>query len=338
MNVYFIENDELLKQQLSSFSQEWLNDQLFFETQSSGSTGTPKVIRIEKKYARYSAWATIRFLNLKPSQNVLLCLNLETIGGKMMYVRSFVNNMNLFVISPRANPLKNIDEKFDFVALAPIQLHTILMETPEKLYTIKKIIVGGGEVSDETIHLLKKHKLTVFQTFGMSETISHIALRKIGRQTDTYYTVLDHVKISIENDKLCICAPKLGIERLVTNDQITLVKQQQFIWHGRHDFVINSGGVKIQIEDLERNLQQYIPEKLFVFPKKDDKLGEIAVLIIQGTENEVYKKKQFYSFIKNKYHIPKQICFLKEFCWTKSNKINRIESFKLTNNFHPIIH
>jgi len=337
MNVHFLENDILFEHQLTKFSNHWLNDYSFFETTTSGSTGEPKQIRIKKKHAIASAWATIRFLELKSSYNALLCLNLETIGGKMMWIRSFVNNMNLYVIYPCANPLKNINTNIDFIALAPLQLYSILTETPEKLSSIKRIIVGGGEVSTKTIDLLKKHKLTVYQTFGMSETISHIALRKIGLQTQTYYTVLDHVSISTENEQLCIHAPKIGIERLLTNDRITQINQRQFIWHGRVDFVINSGGVKIQIEELEHCLSLYITEQFFVFPQKDEKLGEIVVLIVEGEVVEAYKNKQFYNFLSNRYHIPKKISFLKEFLWTKSNKINRIASFNVIDTFFSIV-
>jgi len=336
VKVHFLEKDEELHQRLLIFSQQWNDDSTFFETLTSGSTGRPKIIRIEKRHAVASAWATIRFLKLKPLQNALLCLNIETIGGKMMWIRSVVNSLNLYVVSPQSNPLKNSDVPIDFVALAPIQLHTILQETPDKLSNISTIIVGGGEVSPATHSLLVKYGLTVFQTFGMSETVSHIALKKIGVENESCYTALDHVTISEVDGLLCVDAPTIGIDHLVSQDTVRLINPHQFVWLGRSDFVINSGGVKIQIESLERELQAHIKERFFVFPKKDDKLGEAVALIVLGKVQSCYCLKKFYCFLSHKYHTPKYIAFVDQFEWTKSGKINRIATFNSVQEFYPI--
>lgn len=328
MNLQFLTNNEQIKLQVASFIREWEHEFSFFESKTSGSTGIPKIIRIEKKYAEASAQATINFLQLNADDNALLCLSTETIGGKMMIVRSLLNKMHLFIEEPTANPLKNIDILFDFIAVAPIQVVAILQESPEKLRKVRCVIVGGGVLSEATEQLLRQEKITVFQTFGMTETISHIALRKVGYEQEDFYTTLTDISVRDVNGNLCIHAPLIGIQELITNDAVEVLNDRQFKWIGRTDFVINSGGVKIQLEELEKQLQQFIPQKLFVHPKKDEKLGEKVVLIVEGAENDLLTSKAFYSFLENRYHIPKEIGFIPNFILTPSHKINRIANFE----------
>lgn len=328
MNLQFLTNNVQIKEQVASFIREWEGESSFFDSKTSGSTGTPKTIRIEKKHAEVSAQATINFLQLHASDNALLCLNPETIGGKMMIVRSWINCMNLYVEEPTANPLKNAVISFDFIAIAPIQLAVILQESPEKLRKIRCVIVGGGAISEATGQRLKQERITVFQTFGMTETISHIALRKVGYEEETAYTTLRTVTIKDVGGNLCIHAPLIGIRELITNDAVEVLNDHQFKWIGRTDFVINSGGIKIQIEELEKQLQQFIPQKLFVHPKKDEKLGEKIVLIVEGTEQDFLASKTFYTFLENRYHVPKEVGFIPNFILTPSHKINRIANFE----------
>lgn len=328
MKIQYPTNNEKIKGEVASFLNEWENDRSFFESNTSGSTGIPKRIQINKKNAESSAKATIQFLNISPSETALLCLNIQTIGGKMMVVRSIVNGMKLLVTEPSSNPLKTITETIDFIAIAPIQLMTILQENPEKLKPIRNVIVGGGIISEQAIKLLKKHRLTVFQTFGMTETISHIALRKVGYEQEEHYTTLNGIRVSEQKGRLIVRAPAIGVNELETNDEVEIINDRQFKWIGRSDFIINSGGIKIQIEPLERELQQEISEKFFVHPKKDGVLGEKVVIVVEGNESETLLRKEFYSFLKNKYHIPKEIAFIQKIILTPSDKINRIANFE----------
>lgn len=328
MSLQFITENEQIKEQVALFLEEWENNNSFFETKTSGSTGVPKTIQIDKKHAEASAKATIDFLKLKPSDNSLLCLNIHTIGGKMMVIRSIISSMNLYIEEPRSNPLKNTAITFDFIAIAPVQLATILEESPEQLKKIRCVIVGGGSISKQIELRLKQKEITVYQTFGMTETISHIALRKVGYEQEESYTTLNHISVSEKNNQLHIHAPRLGIRELRTTDSVEILNKHQFKWLGRTDFVINSGGIKIQIEELEKELQNQIPGKFFIHPKKDDKLGEKIVIITEGNEQQKLKSKSFYSFLKNKYHIPKEIAFLSNFILTPSHKINRIANFE----------
>lgn len=328
MKLEYLTNNEKIKKQVACFLTNFEDNSTFFYTTTSGSTGKPKEIEINKASAKNSALATINFLNLKSSDNALLCLNTDTIGGKMMIIRSLLKKMTLYVAEPSSNPLKNCSTKIDFIALAPIQLQTILLESVEKLKSIQHVIIGGGVISDSTIELLKEKKLTVYQTFGMTETISHIALRKVGNETEDYYTTLDNIHVSAINNQLCIHAPNLGIQELLTTDLVEIKNNKQFKWLGRADFVINSGGVKIQIEELEEELRQRVTSRLFIFPRASERFGQKVTLIVEGDEKVEYLAKEFYSFLKNNYHIPKEIAFVKNFSTTPSDKIDRLATFE----------
>lgn len=333
MNLTFINKNEKNEQKVIRFIKEWENENTFFESKTSGSTGKPKVIQIEKKYAIASAKATLNFLQIKPTENALLCLDIDTIGGKMMVVRSLIQDLNLYITQPESNPLKNCPYPIDFIALAPIQLGTILNETPEKLQTIRTIIVGGGIILESIERRLKESKTTVYQTFGMTETISHIALRKVGYNGEEFYTALDHVTISEHENQLVLSAPNIGINQLITNDIILLKSANQFQWIGRNDNTINSGGIKIQIEKLEDELRKFITEQFFIHSIKDEILGEKIGLIIEGSHYPNYHQKTFYDFLKNKYHVPKVIAYLPKFILTPSHKIHRIANFEALNEF-----
>ncbi len=328
MNLFYISNNEKLKLEVASFIDKWNDESSFFESKTSGSTGVPKTIRIEKRFARASANATIDFLKLKNEDNVLLCLSIQTIGGKMLVVRSIINSMNLFVIDASSNPLKETEIEFDFIAIAPIQLTTILEETPDKLKSVRKIILGGGQIHEDTINLLKRNKITVYQTFGMTETISHIALRKVGFEEDDYYTTVKGITINEIQGQLIVNAPHLGLDNLLTNDWVEVIDFNHFKWLGRFDHVINSGGIKIQIDELELLLQKKINNRLFIYPKKDKLLGEKVVLIVEGAFQDKLTKKEFFTFIDNKFQIPKEVAFLEEFIMTNSHKINRFANFE----------
>ncbi|MCO5260986.1 MAG: AMP-binding protein [Crocinitomicaceae bacterium] len=339
MNLKFITNNEKLKEQVASFITILKDKVTTFTSQTSGSTGKPKTITINKEYAKKSANATLNFLSITKNDTALLCLSIDTIGGKMMVVRAMERNLQLLITTPSSNPLKSINETIDFIALAPIQLHTILNESPEKLKSIRSIIVGGGNISDSTITLLNKYQITVFQTFGMTETISHIALRKVGFEQEECYTTLEGITISENKNQLCIHAPQLGIPTLLTNDLIELKNEKQFKWIGRADYVINSGGIKIQIEELEKELSQKINRPFFITSNKDDKLGQKVVIVFEGKPDNQLNLKTFYSFLKNNYHIPKEIVFAEEFFYTNSAKINRIATLVTlkSEDFKPLL-
>jgi O-succinylbenzoic acid--CoA ligase len=294
---------------------------------TSGSTGEPKKILIAKEKMILSANKTIRFFNLQDRVDALVCLSLNTIAGKMMLVRSLVGKWNLTIVEPAVNPLLNSDENIDFVALVPLQLERILIECPDKIRQIETVIVGGAPVSNSLINLLKENEMTVYQTFGMTETVSHIALRKIGKETDAFYKTVDGVEVSDLDGNLIIHYPEMFEEPLRTNDLVKIISPKQFEWLGRSDFMINSGGVKLNPEKIEQKLSELIPYSFFITGLKDDRLGQKLALVIENNSNFIPEKVRFQSVL-DKFELPKVYINVKEFDRTKSGKVNRIKTIQ----------
>ena len=329
------------REDIESFFSEWGNDSSFFVANTSGSTGIPKTVHIEKSYARASAQATVHFLNLKAGDNALMSLNPNTIGGKMMLVRAIEHQLNLHCVKAQANPLKGNSTHYDFVSVAPIQLAAIIDETPEQLQFAKNIIVGGGVISDIYQQKLKALGKTVFQTFGMTETLSHVAMRKVGLETETEYQAMPNVTFSKDaiTDTLIIHAPNIGHEALATNDVVELTSSTTFKWIGRADFTINTGGIKVQMETLESHLAQKMDVPFFIWHQPHDQLGQEIILIIEGDVKEEWLSKAFYSDLP-KYHAPKKIGAVEKIKRTASDKILRqatFEAIQIKNGLRDIL-
>lgn len=329
------------REDIQSFVEEWMNDSSFFTAKTSGSTGIPKIIRIDKAYAKASACATIQFLGLQKGDQALMSLNPHTIGGKMMLVRAMEHDLQLHCIRPKANPLEGNAIPYDFVSLAPIQLAAIIDETPDQLKLVKHIIVGGGVITDHYQDKLKALGKTVYQTFGMTETLSHIAMRQVGKETESYYLAMPGVTFSQNpiNHTLIVHAPKIGLPELTTNDVVELATPTQFRWMGRADFTINTGGVKVQIEVLEAQLSAMIKVPFFIWSQPHDQLGQEIIIIVEGKLQEEWLKKDFYAALP-RYHAPKRIGAIDQFKRTASEKILRqptYDALLTTNGLREIL-
>jgi len=325
MNIEFCTNNNQFKEQVLSFIKEWNNELDFIEIKTSGSTGKPKTIKLQKKHMIASARMTGKFLELEKGNSALLCLSPNTVAGKMMIVRSIVLELNLIVVDVNSTPLaKNISQPIDFAAMVPIQVQNSL----KHLNQIKKLIVGGGTISNQLWKSISGQNITAYQTFGMTETISHIAMREIS-STPINYLPLEGVSIEIIEDCLSISAPALGVENLKTNDIIELAKDGSFLWLGRKDFVVNSGGIKLHPELIESKLENLISSPFFTFGITDEKLGEKLILCIEGKVS--LEKKIFLDYL-DKFEIPKEIYCFDSVDRTDSGKINRIGTIERINN------
>ncbi len=329
MQITFLTKDEQLIEEVHSFLREWNNESPFVETKTSGSTGEAKTIRIEKKYMLASAKMTGDFLKLKEGQNALLCLSTKTIGGKMMLVRSIVLNLNLYVSDVCSTPLELVNDTIHFAAMVPLQVSASIKKTPKQLKSIHQLIIGGAPISRELEIQLHDFSNNVYQTFGMTETISHIALRKLS-SGEQFYSALSDISFSTEDDCLIIHAPNLGIEKLISNDIVELISPTQFLWKGRSDFIINSGGIKHSPEELETALSPILNNVFFLTGIPDTQLGQKIVLIIESVEEEIDKKQL--SSVLNNYQLPKEVYFIPIFARTDSGKINRTETLKNISN------
>ena len=236
-----------------------------------------------------SAIHTGSFFNLKENEKALLCLSPNYIAGKMMIVRAFVLGLNLVIVEPTGNPLRNTDfGSIDFAAMVPLQVFNSFHNKGElnQLRKIKKTIIGGGVVS-KTLHgFLQKEENNFFATYGMTETITHIAIKKLnGTDANENYQTLTNVGITTDSREcLVIDAPDVASERVITNDLVKIISPTQFQWLGRFDNVINSGGVKIIPEEVERTLSQFLNQRFFVSSWPDEKLGNRLILLIEDSD------------------------------------------------------
>ncbi|MBW7866749.1 MAG: AMP-binding protein [Brumimicrobium sp.] len=309
-------------EKLHTFLDVWNNESSIISQKTSGSTGSPKTIEIPKWKMEASAKMTGEFLELDKCKSALLCISIDYIGGKMLVVRALTYNLNLYVCSVDSNPLKNINHSIDFVSMAPIQLEETIKQNPEKLNLIKHLIIGGAPVSESLISEIQKFSCNVYSTFGMTETISHIALKSL-KQLNSSFQAIGKTTFTTEDDCLTIHSPELGIENLKTNDIVRLINSTSFQWLGRSDFVINSGGIKISPEIVEQKLHQLLPPESFIISYLSDaKLGQKVIFIGEERINKVNLQEQI-DILVDKYERPKAYFFLPSLIKTDSGKIDR---------------
>lgn len=313
------------------FLKNWFDDSDFILAQTSGSTGKPKSIQLAKKRMINSARMTNHFFCLSSESTVLLCLPASYIAGKMMLVRAIVGGFNLITVEPSANPFEKFDVSVDFTAITPFQLfHSV-----ESLRTksVRKIIVGGSPVTSKLEKLAENIPSELYETYGMTETCSHIALRRFnGTEKSDYFTILEG--ISIRQDKrgcLVIGAPHLLDKEIQTNDMVELIGSTSFRWLGRIDATINSGGVKIHPEQVEKKLEGLIPSNYFISSLLDDLLENKVILMIESEtyslqQEEILKTEM--GKILDKYEIPKKVIYCSSFIYSPNNKLLRAETLE----------
>lgn len=316
--------EDFLQNEVNAFINEWRSTNLHVMVHTSGSTGTPKEIQLSKSGIVFSARNTLNYFNLNEQSCALLCLPLTTIGGKMMLVRALESKMKLYVQKATSSPLLNFEKQLDFIAITPMQLAKALDETPGKLKKIKSILVGGAPINEKIIQQLVEDKITVFHSYGMTETASHVALKKVGYHSEYHYQALPGITFEYgKNNTLKINYPQLVKNPIETNDVIELIDSKSFKWLGRADFTVNSGGIKIQIEEIERELSKLIQKPFFVFGAPDDLLGEKIVLVIES--QEIMNQFNF-DFLGT--HKPRAVFYLDQFCYNHGDKLDRKETIK----------
>lgn len=335
---------------VNDFLQEWNSPSETLLVHTSGSTGKPKPMWVEKQRMLNSAHITCDFLGLRPGDSALLCMSLDYIAGKMMVVRSIERKLRLFSVKPSGHPLsdeslaKMVEMDFDFVAMVPMQVYNTLQvpQERERLSRIKHLIIGGGAIDDALAEELRSLPGAVWSTYGMTETLSHIALRRLnGEEASEWYQPFDSVGVSLNSDGcLVIDAPLVCSEPLVTND-IAEIKQQETSSHssdassslktssphvlfrikGRKDNVICSGGIKIQIEEVENLLRQHLDAPFLLAKKKDEKFGEIAMLVTESGDLEGVEA--ICRQVLPKYWVPRQYLHFDQLPMTETGKPKR---------------
>ncbi|MBQ6055711.1 MAG: AMP-binding protein [Prevotella sp.] len=318
-----------------AFIDEWNNDSAYVEVKTSGSTGEPKRMLVEKRRMLNSARITCDFLGLKPGDTALLCMSTDYIAGKMMVVRSIERGLKLIEVEPCGHPLDikhltlNIKHsqfsifnfQFDFAAMVPMQVYNSLQvpEEKERLMAIRHLIIGGGAIDEAMEAELRTFPHAVWSTYGMTETLSHIALRRIsGPEASEWYMPFPTVKLSTTDEGcLVIDAPEVCAQTLTTNDIVELKSDGRFRIRGRKDNVICSGGIKIQIEEVEQILKRYMRVPYIISKRKDEKFGEIVVLL---TEGDTVEAQTICQQVLPKYHQPKVYLHVNQIPLTETGK------------------
>lgn len=309
-----IKEGEDFEKEAGLFLLDWFDDKDFVDTQTSGTTGEPKKIKIDKQAMVNSALATGDFFGLEPGNTALHCLPSRFIAGKLMLVRSIILGLEMDLVSPKGNPLANTQKKYDFAAMVPLQVEHAM----EDIEQIDKLIIGGAKVSKNLIEQLKHKSTHSFETYGMTETITHIAAKKISEEE---FTVLPDVLISKDIEGcLVIEAPRVSAEKIFTNDLIEITGENTFKWIGRKDNIINSGGIKIVPELVEKKLDGKLPFRYFITSTADEHLGQKVVLVVENDTNTI-DTKVFEGL--DTYEKPKEIWNVPQFSETENGKINR---------------
>ncbi|WP_340198762.1 AMP-binding protein [Ascidiimonas sp. W6] len=328
-----IKEGEPYEQSVGDFLIDWLNDKDYIDVKTSGSTGKPKLVRLKKQYMVNSAIATGDFFNVSVGDRALHCLPAEYIAGKMMLIRALILGLDVDFVAPSLHPLSYSNKEYDFCALIPLQLQNSL----PYLHLVKTIIVGGASVSNELLESIQDKETIIYETYGMTETVTHIAAKRLNnfssdkaKEVKTFKTLPD---VTVNQDKrncLVINAPNISDEAIVTNDLVNLVSDREFEWIGRFDNIINSGGVKLIPEQIEAKLDKIIENRFFVAGLPDEKLGKKLVLIVEGDnlDKEVLSKKVNELSTLEKFEIPKEIISLSKFKETENGKIKRQKTLK----------
>ena len=317
---------------VSEFISEWDDTSPCVEVHTSGSTGKPKVMNVEKSRMAASAVTTCGFLGLKRGDTALLCMSVDYIAGKMMVVRSLVCGLRLVVVNPSGHPLKGLTESPDFSAMVPMQVYNSLQvdEERECLCKIKHLIIGGGAIDKSLEQELSGFPGCIWSTYGMTETLSHVALRRInGPEASLWYTPLDGVTVGVNGDGcLMIDAPRVHEGLLVTNDMAELSRDgKRFRIIGRKDNVICSGGLKMHIEEMEESLRRHLNVPFMITKRHDEKFGEAVVLLY--TDGRADDIRAVCDSVLQRYERPKDYLKVESLPMTGNGKPSRAEAERI---------
>lgn len=325
------------------FLNEWFDASPVITVHTSGSTGVPKGLVVRKDRMMQSARLTCEFLNLQAGDTALLCMKLRYIGAMMMVVRSLVAGLNLVVRPASGHPLSDVEVPLKFAAMVPLQVYNTLRVPAERkrLEHTDILIIGGGAVDDSLEAELKTIPIAAYSTYGMTETLSHIALRRLnGEAASKCYYPFPSVELSLSAENtLIVKAPLICDDVLQTNDIACLCSDGGFTIAGRKDNVINSGGIKIQAEEMENRLQPFIPVPFAVTAVPDPRLGQALTLLIAG-KPDIKELENKLQAVLETYYRPKHIFITELIPQTENGKIDRTGCRILAqqmNRLHPLM-
>lgn len=324
-----VKEGDPFEKEMGDFLLHWLDHNDHITATTSGSTGRVKPILLKKQNMVNSAIATGNYFGLEPGDKALLCLPVRYIAGKMMLIRAIILGLELEIVPPTTQLYIDPEIAYDFSAMLPIQLMNII----DDVSNFKRIIIGGAPVPLSLLESIQSIKTPIYETYGMTETITHVAIKKLNcfknqeQKDNSHFELLPEVSIE-QDDRGCLIidAPHLSEERIITNDLVTLHSPTQFEWIGRIDNVINSGGLKLFPEQIERKISLYLKKPFFITATPDEKLGQAVSLIIEGESEQL--DKDIYKDL-SKHEIPKKVFTVPNFVTTKSGKLQRQKTLDL---------
>jgi O-succinylbenzoic acid--CoA ligase len=329
------------------FLKDWINGATEFSLHTSGSTGLPKTIKVTRSQMAISARQTAKALVLRSDYNALVCLDTKYVAGKMMIVRCLESAMKIFAVDPCANPLAKIpvDKVIHFAAMVPYQIATILeSKHPHMLDCLLTCIIGGASIDANLKQKLQRFTTRIFATYGMTETVSHVALQRInGLEQSEFFSALPEIKLTIDDRGCLVIHASFLSGEIKTNDLVVITNENHFQWIGRWDNVINSGGVKVSPEIIEEKIGKiftrlHIPNAYFIHGVPDDKLGQKVTLVLEGKQPEDQILKLVAEEMKHSFsnhEIPKLFFITDAFISTNTSKIHREKSFQSARQFYP---
>lgn len=324
-----VKEGKAYQKEIGNFLFNWLDETDCIKIHTSGSTGVPKDIQVKKQAMVNSALATGEFFNLTPGDAALHCLPTQFIAGKMMLVRAMILGLEIDIVESTAQPVFDYNKKYHFCAMIPMQLEN----TFKNCNNIQTIIVGGAPVSAQLTAKIQDMSSQVYETFGMTETVSHIALKKLNAMAQPESDITSHFQtlpnITVSQDErncLVINAPDILENSITTNDVVNVYSEKEFEWIGRLDNVINSGGLKLFPETIEAKLKKVISSRFFVTSIPHETLGKQLVLIVEGEENSI-NNDVFFDL--DKHEKPNDIYYIQKFTDTASGKIQRRKTLEL---------
>lgn len=316
--------------EIAAFVNEWNSKAVSFSMHTSGSTGTPKIIQHSRDAIIQSALRTNQFFKLDSTSVFFLCLPVQHIGGRMMLIRALVAKAKIVCVAPASNPLSVgvFSWPITFAAFTPMQCFDMLQhqQSATLFSSIHHVIIGGGKISDALLTLLNDMPNAIYETFGMTETISHIALRSIAPFKENFFQCLEGISVATNEDSLL----QIKVENqdaISTNDIVEILDSTRFRWLGRQDEVINTGGKKVFAHQIESKLQSQFSVSFFVTAVNDDKFGQRVVLVLESQEVAESLTKSSFETLSN-YERPKSIFVLKRFEYSALGKLLKKSSIE----------
>ena len=293
---------------IGHFIMDWMDKEDHINVKTSGSTGDPKIIQISKQAMVNSAIRTGDFFDVQIGDTALHCLPADFIAGKMMLVRAMILGLSLDLVQPTAQPMKDVYSSYDFVAMTPMQAHHSL----GRLHQIKTLIIGGAPIYPELNEKLVSFHDNCYETYGMTETITHIAASKLSVPKKPFHA-LDGIHLEVDREGcLVVDAPDITDQLIHTNDLVEMHDEKTFTYLGRRDNVINSGGIKISPEVVEQKLAHHIRFPFFLFGIADEVLGQKLIMVVEGNDDqsEEVEKKMAACEALDKFEVPKALYFV----------------------------